>query len=57
MLERVLFRSSLAASATTIRRQEQTSAAVRRRLHTPRPSHEQSYGPAPVARGPAAPGW
>jgi ATP-dependent exoDNAse (exonuclease V) alpha subunit len=57
MLQLVLFRSSLAASATTIRQQEQTAAAVRRRLHTPHPSHEQSYGPAPIARGPAAPGW
>ena len=57
MLQRVLFRSSLAASATTVRRQEQTAADLRRRLHTPRPSYEQSYGPAPVPRGPAAPGW
>jgi ATP-dependent exoDNAse (exonuclease V) alpha subunit len=57
LLERVLFRSSLAASATTIRRQEHSAAELRRRLHTPRPSHEQSYGPAPVPRGPAAPGW
>jgi conjugative relaxase-like TrwC/TraI family protein len=57
MLHRVLFRSDLAASATTIRRQEQTAADVRRRLHTPHPSYEQSYGPAPVPRGPAAPGW
>ena len=56
-LDRVLFRSSLAASATTIHRQEQTSAAVRRRLHTPHSSYEHSYGRQPVARGPTAPGW
>ena len=42
MLHRVLFRSSLAASATTVRRQEQTAANLRRRLHTARPSHEQA---------------
>jgi hypothetical protein len=53
VLQRVLSRSSLAASATTIRTQEQTAADLRRRLHTPRPSH---YGREPVARGPAAPG-
>jgi len=41
VLWRVLFRSSLAASATTIHRQEQTVAAVRR-LHTPYPSPEQT---------------
>jgi conjugative relaxase-like TrwC/TraI family protein len=52
VLGRVLSRSSLAASATTIRRQEQTAADLRRRLHTPR----QSYGRELVARGPAAPG-
>jgi conjugative relaxase-like TrwC/TraI family protein len=57
MLEHVLFRSSLAASATTVHKQEQSAAAVRRRLHTPHPSYEQSYGSAPVPRGPAAPGW
>jgi ATP-dependent exoDNAse (exonuclease V) alpha subunit len=57
LLHRVLFRSDLAASATTIRRQEQSAADQRRRLHTPHPSHEHSYGPAPVPRGPAAPGW
>jgi conjugative relaxase-like TrwC/TraI family protein len=56
VLQRVLSRSSLAASATTVRRQEQTAADLRRRLHTPRPSHDQSYGRKPVARGPAAPG-
>jgi len=56
LLQRVLSRSSLAASATTVRRQEQTAADLRRRLHTPRPSHDQSYGREPVARGPAAPG-
>jgi hypothetical protein len=55
LLQRVLSRSSLAASATTIRRQQQTAADLRRRLHTPRPSHSQSYGPEPVVRGPAAP--
>jgi ATP-dependent exoDNAse (exonuclease V) alpha subunit len=56
LLQRVLSRSSLAASATTIRRQQQTAADLRRRLHTPRPSHSQSYGPEPVVRGPAAHG-
>jgi conjugative relaxase-like TrwC/TraI family protein len=56
VLQRVLARSSLAASATTVRRQEQTAADLRRRLHTPRPSCDLSYGREPVARGPAAPG-
>jgi ATP-dependent exoDNAse (exonuclease V) alpha subunit len=55
VLGRVLSRTSLAATATTIRRQEQTAADLRRRLHTPRPSHGQSYRREPVAR-PAGPG-
>jgi ATP-dependent exoDNAse (exonuclease V) alpha subunit len=57
MLLRVLFRSSLAASATTIRRQEQTATDLRRRLHAPSPNHELGYGREPAGRGPAAPGW
>ena len=57
VLQRVLFRSGLAVSATTIRRQEQTAADLRRRLHSPGPSFELGHGPEPVGRGPAAPGW
>ena len=56
MLQRVLFRSSLAASATTVRRQEQTAAAVRRRLQTPNHSFDQARGWELAGRGPAAPG-
>jgi conjugative relaxase-like TrwC/TraI family protein len=57
VLERVLFRSSLAASATTVRRQEQTTAAVRRRLQAPRHTPDPAHGWPPAGRGPAAPGW
>jgi ATP-dependent exoDNAse (exonuclease V) alpha subunit len=57
LLHRVLFRSDLAASATTIRRQEQTAADLRRRIHAPSPTHELGYGREPIGRGPAAPGW
>jgi conjugative relaxase-like TrwC/TraI family protein len=57
MLERVLFRSSLAASATTVRRQEQTAASVRRRLQAPGHSPDPACGWEPAGRGPAAPGW
>jgi ATP-dependent exoDNAse (exonuclease V) alpha subunit len=57
VLERVLFRSSLAASATTVRRQEQTTAAVRRRLEAPGHTPDPAHGWPPAGRGPAAPGW
>ena len=57
VLERVLFRSSLAASATTVRRQEQTTAAVRRRLQAPGHTPDPAHGWPPAGRGPAAPGW
>jgi len=55
LLQRVLSRSSFAASATTVRRQEQTAADVRRRLHAPRPTQELGYGRELVGRGPDAP--
>jgi ATP-dependent exoDNAse (exonuclease V) alpha subunit len=55
LLQRVLSRSSFAASATTVRRQEQTAADVRRRLHAPRPTQELGYGWELVGRGPDAP--
>jgi len=56
LLQRVLFRSGLAASATTVRRQEQSAAAVRRRLQSPGHSPDQARGWEPAGRGPAAPG-
>jgi len=56
VLQRVLFRSSLAASATTVRRQEQTAADLRRRLQTPGHSFDQARGWEPAGRRPAAPG-
>jgi ATP-dependent exoDNAse (exonuclease V) alpha subunit len=56
VLRRVLLRSSLAASATTVRRQEQTAADLRRRLQSPSHSPDQARGWEPAGRGPAAPG-
>jgi conjugative relaxase-like TrwC/TraI family protein len=53
LLRRVLSRSSLTASATTVRRQEQTAAAMRRRLHAPNPWQELARGREPIGRGPA----
>ena len=44
VLRRVLSRSSLAASATTVRRQEQTAADLRRRLQSPGYSPDQAHG-------------
>jgi ATP-dependent exoDNAse (exonuclease V) alpha subunit len=52
LLQRVLRRSSLPVSATTVQKQHHTSAAVRGGV----PSHEQTLGREPVSRGPGTPG-
>jgi hypothetical protein len=51
LLLRVVFRSSLAASATTVRRQEQAVAAVRAASSAPSPRTSNSMGRSPSVMG------
>ena len=55
-LHRILIRSDLPVSATTIRAHERQTAGPARAIRRPAPRHDYPLGPAPSA-GPPPPGW